>query len=376
ITPQHDLGERPLRWNWQTPIHLSRHNQDILYMGANKVFRSFNKGDDFEAISDDLTQGGQKGDVPYGTLASIDESPLKFGLLYTGSDDGLVHVSRDAGHSWQKVSDALPQDLWVSRVEASHHVEGRVYISLNGYRWDDFAAYVYVSDDYGQNWTRIGTDLPAEPVNVIREDPHNPDLLFVGTDHAVYASLDRGKSFMRISADIPATPVHDLVIQPDAKHLLVGTHGRSLYRVDIAPVEALQTDQLAQALHLYPIKEQKHRTTWGDRFSPWSEPNTPELDLVFFAKTAGNVQFKVTNPVAEITLYEEEWDVRPGLSYQTYDLTVSDKGLKAWRKAAKKEASDPVPAAGDNGSVYLSPGTYQIEIVQNGQSTQQQLIIK
>ncbi|MDX1547873.1 MAG: glycosyl hydrolase, partial [Rhodothermales bacterium] len=190
IKPSHELGERPLRFNWQSPIHLSRHNQDILYFGSNKVHRSFDRGETWETLSDDLTQGGRPGDVPYGTLTSLDESPLRFGVLYAGSDDGLVHVTRDAGASWQRISDGLPQDLWVSRVEASHHDPARVYVALNGYRWDHFDAYVYRSDDYGQSWTRLGTDLPAEPVNVVLEDPHNPDLLFVGTDHALYASLD------------------------------------------------------------------------------------------------------------------------------------------------------------------------------------------
>ena len=123
------------------------------------------------------------------------ESPLRFGLLYTGSDDGLVHVSRDGGDTWTRISDRLPPKLWVSRVQASAHERGRVYVSLNGYRWDDFSPYLYRSDDYGQNWTRLGPDLPAEPINVVREDPANPDLLYVGTDHGVYVSLNRGQSF-------------------------------------------------------------------------------------------------------------------------------------------------------------------------------------
>lgn len=135
ITPSHELGDTPLRWNWLSPIHLSVHNPDIFYMGSNKLFRSFNKGDDFEAISDDLTTGGKKGDVAYGTLATIHESPKKFGLLYTGSDDGLVHVSRNGGYEWENISAGLPENLWVSRVQASAHKESRLYVSLNGYRW-------------------------------------------------------------------------------------------------------------------------------------------------------------------------------------------------------------------------------------------------
>ncbi|MDE2996658.1 MAG: glycosyl hydrolase, partial [Bacteroidota bacterium] len=186
IRPRHELGEKPLRFNWQTPILLSAHNQDIFYYGANRLYRSMNRGEDLKAISPDLTGGGRPGDVPFGTLTSISESPLRFGLIYTGSDDGYIHVTRDGGVTWTRINAGLPQELWVSRVAASSHVEGRVYATLNGYRFDHFDAYVFVSEDFGHNWTRLGEGLPSEPVNVIVEHHENPDLLFVGTDHAVY----------------------------------------------------------------------------------------------------------------------------------------------------------------------------------------------
>ncbi|MEO6757824.1 MAG: glycosyl hydrolase, partial [Saprospiraceae bacterium] len=220
IGPRHELGERPLRFNWQTPIWLSRHQQDVLYMGANKLYRSFDQGEHWEAISGDLTHGGQTGNVPYGTLTSIHESPLKFGLLYAGSDDGLLHVTRDGGETWTRISDSLPAKLWVSRVQASAHERGRVYVSLSGYRWDDFRAYLYASEDYGQHWQQIGLDLPVEPINVVREDPVNPDLLYVGTDHGLYLSLDRGRTFQALGGDFPAVPVHDLVIQSRSNDLV------------------------------------------------------------------------------------------------------------------------------------------------------------
>ena len=132
IQPKHILGENPYRFNWQTPILLSKHNQDILYLGGNKLHRSLNRGDDWATISEDLTTGGKKGNVAYGTITSIAESPFQFGLLYTGSDDGFVHISKNGGGSWTKISDSFPQDLWVSRVVASSHKKERVYVSLNG----------------------------------------------------------------------------------------------------------------------------------------------------------------------------------------------------------------------------------------------------
>ena len=228
IQPKHSLGERPLRYNWQTPIHLSVHNDDILYMGSNKLHRSMDKGDKMQAISDDLTKGGKEGDVAYGTLTSIHESPLKFGLIYTGSDDGLIHITKDGGLTWKLLSGKLPQDLWVSRVQASSHKESRVYASLNGYRWDDFGSYLYVSDDYGSTWKKIGTDLPHEPINVVKEDPVNENLIYVGTDNGMYISLDGGTSFMKMTGGLPAVAVHDLVIQSARSRLGCG-NPRALY---------------------------------------------------------------------------------------------------------------------------------------------------
>ena len=182
IQPKHELGDSPYRFNWQTPILLSSHNQDILYLGGNKLMRSMNRGTDWTAISEDLTSGGKQGNVAYGTLTSIDESKFQFGLLYTGSDDGKVFVSQNSGSDWQDISTTLPKDLWVSRVVASMHEKQRVYVTLNGYRWDDFTPYVYMSDNYGASWTNISNNLPLASVNVIREDPANPAILYLGTD--------------------------------------------------------------------------------------------------------------------------------------------------------------------------------------------------
>jgi len=242
IRPRHEMGEKPMRFNWQSPILLSPHNNDIVYFGSNKLYRSFNQGDTMIALTGDLTRGGRSGDVPYGTLTTISESPLRFGLLYVGTDDGQVHMSRDAGATWSSIGDAkkggLPQHLWVSRIVASKHVEGRVYISLNGYRFDDFTPYLFVSEDYGQTWKNIGASLPAEPVNVLREDPKRPDILYVGTDGGLYVTLDGARSFMMWHAGMPRSiPVHDIAIQERENEIVVGTHGRSIY---IAKLDEVQ----------------------------------------------------------------------------------------------------------------------------------------
>ncbi len=229
IYPSRDLGAEPFRLNWQTPILLSSHNQDIFYYGSNHFHRSMQQGENMESISTDLTNGKKEGDIPFGTTTSISESPLQFGLLYVGTDDGNIQVSKDGGYTWTLVSKKLPANLYVSRVKASQYKLGRVYATLNGYRNDHFNSYVYVSEDYGQNWTALGKDLPAEPVNVILEDPEYADILYVGTDLGLYCSFNRGNSFMNLGANLPNVPVHDLVIQNREKELVVGTHGRSIF---------------------------------------------------------------------------------------------------------------------------------------------------
>lgn len=246
IRPAHELGEKPLRFNWQTPILLSQHNQDVFYYGSNRLARSMNKGENLQNLGGDLTGGRKEGNVPFGTLTTMSESPLRFGLLYTGSDDGFIHVSKDGGYSWTAVHTKLPkqvQGLYISRVVASKYKESRVYATLNGYRNDHFTAYAFVSDDYGTTWKQIFTDLPAEPVNVIREDPKAEHLLYVGTDNGLYISVDGGTSSMAWNAGLPRVPVHDIAIQERDNEIVLGTHGRSLYIASITEAQKLAMDK-------------------------------------------------------------------------------------------------------------------------------------
>lgn len=239
ITPRHELGQKPFRFNWQSPILMSPHNPEIIYFGSNYFHRSMNQGDSMVTLSVDLTNGAKEGDVPYATLTTISESPIRFGVLYAGTDDGNIHLSRDAGNSWTKINAApknirvaapMPQGLWVSRVTASGAAEGRVYASLNGYRNDDFNPYLYVSEDFGATWKKIGADLPAEPINVVKEDPKNANIIYVGTDGGLYVSFNRGQSFMMWNKGLPkSVPVHDIAFQTRENDIILGTHGRSIY---------------------------------------------------------------------------------------------------------------------------------------------------
>ena len=356
IQPKHTLGENPYRFNWQTPIHLSRHNQDILYLGGNKLHRSLNQGNTWETISEDLTTGGKKGNVAYGTLTSISESPFQFGLLYVGSDDGYVHVSKNGGGSWERISDSFPEDLWVSRVIASKHKKERVYVTLNGYRWDDFNVYVYMSDDYGKTWKNISSNIPTSPVNVIREDPENEELLYVGTDNGVYASFDRGNIWHPFENGIPNVAVHDLVIQPVAKHLIVGTHGRSLYKANIAPLQLLTSELKDKDVHVFAINSIRKRSNWGSSWSKWLQPNTPEIMIPFYSKSSAKMTIDIYLKDVKVNSISIEADT--GFNEVAFDVSFSEEGLKAY-KAQNKETT--VKAA-KNGVYYLPKGKYTIKI--------------
>lgn len=353
IQPKHELGDNPYRFNWQTPILLSPHNQDILYYGANKLLRSMNQGDDWTVISDDLTTGGKKGNVAYGTLTAISESPFKFGKIVVGSDDGYVHLTQDGGAHWLRISDSFPKDLWVSRVVASEHNENRIYVTLNGYRWDDFKAYVYRSDDDGATWIDISANIPASPVNVIIEDPKREDMLYVGTDYGVYVSMDSGSSWHAFYGGLPHVAVHDLKVQKTANHLLVGTHGRSIYRAELGALQALSNSVLNQESHVFELDNIRRSPYWGRQWSQFRQANIPNLSVTVFSDAPRSMQFLITDQDGN-EVYSRQVSADKGLNTFDYDLSYSDKALKRLKKNA--------PSAGDNGVVYLAKGTYNLMV--------------
>ncbi|MFY0628946.1 MAG: glycosyl hydrolase [Flavobacteriaceae bacterium] len=356
IHPKHELGDSPYRYNWQTPILLSPHNQDILYMGANKLLRSMDQGKTFQVISGDLTTGGKKGNVPYGTLATISESPFQFGLIYTGSDDGLVYITKDGGNSWDNISGSLPKDLWVSRVIASKHKKERVYVTLNGYRWDDFKAYVYMSDDYGNTWKNISSNIPASPVNVIREDSENENLLYVGTDNGLYASFDKGNAWQPFHKGLPNVAVHDLVIQEREKDLVVGTHGRSIYKASIAELQVLTDEVSSKDTHVFALTNQRRNPRWGSSWSQWRDPFTPEMTIPFYLN--GSKKISVDIYLGAIKVNSISVSADNGFNELAFDVSFSKKGRKAYAKANPKAKINKA----QNGMYYLPKGKYTVKI--------------
>ncbi len=387
IQPKHKLGERPLRFNWQAPIWLSKHNQDILYMGSNKFHRAMNKGNDFKTLTGDLTHGGKKGDVPYGTITTIHESPLKFGLLYIGTDDGLIYVSQDDGYNWKKISETLPPDLWVSRVTASAFDTSTVYASLNGYRWDDFNSYLYLSKNYGQSWQKIGTDLPIEPINVVKEDSKNKNIIYIGTDNGLYVSLNKGKSFMGIADSLPSAPVHDLTIHPRDNDLVVGTHGRSIYIAHIDELQQLTDSVLTKDIFVFKPKPVNYNANLGKISAQWSPPAEMKRNYSFYLKEKGistiriKIILKDSLSQKDLVLKEIKDTSEAGLNYVSYDFSMDSAVIndyQTWVNENAKLGNDERKIKkADNGKYYLKPGKYIIEVeLQNGIKAKEEFLLK
>ena len=242
IVPTTYENEPRLRGQWLAPFIISSHNPNIIYHGMQYLFRSQDRGDTWERISPDLTNNTQSemGDIPYHTIFTISESPLKYGLLYVGSDDGRVHVSRNCGKTWQEIVAGLPAKKWISRLVASAYDIGTVYMTQNGKRDDDFTPYVWKSADFGKTWQNIAKGIPLGPVNVIREDPKNNAILYLGTDSGVFVSQDSGKNWHVLGGNLPAVYVHDLIIHPRDNIIVIATHGRGMWAMDAGLINRKQ----------------------------------------------------------------------------------------------------------------------------------------
>lgn len=348
IMPKHQLGEAAYRFNWQTPILLSRHNQDVLYYGSNKFHRSFDKGDTWQPASIDLTNGGKKGDVAFGTLTTIAESPIRFGKLYTGSDDGAIHLSNDGGYTWKNINGTLPKNLWISRIIASAHNENTIYVSLNGYRNDDFSSYLYKSTNDGASWQVIGSKLPAEPINAIAEDKVNRNLIFVGTDNGLYCSTDGGLHFSPMMNGIPHVAVHDLKIHPRERDLIVGTHGRSIFVANVADLQKLNDTIQAKPIHIFEAPTITFSKRWGKKDFNWLPAKEPKASIRLWNAQPGLAQVSITND--EGKSYYNQIDTL-GLGFNTINLPCVVKS-----EPLSKEAE----------VMFLQPGVYTVSITLNG----------
>ncbi|MFZ5517988.1 MAG: WD40/YVTN/BNR-like repeat-containing protein [Candidatus Zhuqueibacterota bacterium] len=317
IMPRPGKDAPKYRGQWLAPFIISPHNPLIIYHGMNYLFRSLNRGETWQKISPDLTGNDpeKRGDISFQTLSAISESPLRFGLIYAGTDDGRAHVTRDGGLSWKEISKSLPQ-RWISRIVASAFDEATVYLSQNGKRDDDFAAYLWKSNDYGDTWQDISGNIPCGPINVVREDPHYKNILYVGTDLGAYVSIDGGGTWNILAKNFPTTFVHDLVIHPRDRIAVAATHGRGMYAMDVSYLAQLTETNLAQHGFLYDVESVKlpsRRRGWGD--------DQLTVRIAYFLKMAEQVKLCVAdsagNAIRELQttgdagLNFAQWDLRP-----------------------------------------------------------------
>ncbi len=345
ITPQHDISEGKLRFNWNTPIEMSNHNPDVMYIGSQHVHRSFDRGENWQTISPDLTnvkEEQQSGDVPYSTMTTISESPLNFNVIWAGTDDGNVQVTRDGGESWELVSGNLPQQRWVSQVHASNHDAATAYVSLNGYRYDEFETYLYKTTDYGRSWKPIKGNLPESVANVIVQDPEKPEILYVGLDFGTFVSFDDGNEWFLLNG-VPNVPSYDMTVHPRDMELVVGTHGRSIYVADVKPVHAAagRRDEAVVALE---TQSMTYSDSWGNQPVQYRPSDEPEAEWMYWI---GNEN--ADNETVEITVKDKDSNTV---------TTLKDEGSYGFNTLSWNLKLDD--------DEYLSKGKYTIVYEING----------
>jgi photosystem II stability/assembly factor-like uncharacterized protein len=352
-----------IRFNWNTPLVLSPHNPEVVYAGGNYFFRSMNRGDTW-TMSEDLTKNvdrdqvevmGVRNDVPrcsqldrgqecnpsrndgvsrYSTIVTIAESPIVPGLLWVGTDDGNVQLSRDGGASWTEVGRNVPggtRQYYVSRVEASHHDPATAFVSIDGHRGDDLAPYVFVTHDYGETWQDISANLPEYGnVNTVRQDPRNADLLYAGTEFGFFVSMDGGLVWHRLMSGLGTTRIDDVFVHPRENDLVLATHGRGVQIMDdITPLQGMTSDVLASDAHLFTPREavrwlqdtRRSRSVTGDR--AWRGENAPpgtaidfylrdaedDVEITITALATGEV-FRNIEVEGVAGLNRVQWDLR------------------------------------------------------------------
>ena len=354
ITPRHEVGEDRYRYNWNTPVELSHHNPDIVYFGSQRLNRSFDEGKSWKAISPDLSYKLPNGDVPFSTITTIAESPLSFEIIWIGTDDGKVQRTTDGGATWVDVSDGLPAYRWISEMHASSHDPSTAYVSLNGYRFDEFVTYIYKTTDFGETWVSVKGNLPDDVVNIVVQDPIQPEILYAGLDHGSYISLNDGKEWHLLN-NIPNVASYDMVVHPRDLELVVATHGRSIYVLDVTPFHEL-VPRINESTTLFSLSDMRYSSRWGAQSVDYRGPFEPNFEALFFVQesssrkrnqTTGSFEVVIDVKQDEASLYSTTMDVQKGFNTFHWNL---------WNPTTNS---------------YLEKGTYTVQIT-NGSTTHEQ----
>jgi len=383
------------RFNWNSPVLISPHDHKTIYYGGNKLFKSKDRGDTWEASIDLTTQQDREklplmGVLPdestlsrhdgisyFGDITTISESPIKEGLLYVGTDGGNIQVSRNGGMTWKNVISkvpGVPKYTYVTRVVASNAEEGIAYVTLDGHRNNDFKAYVFMTNDYGENWKSISANLPeGGTVNVIREHPRNPNLLFVGTERGAYFSIDRGRSWVKFKNDFPIVPVDDIAIHPRENDLIFGTHGRSIWILDdITPLEQMKEEVLESPAFLFDMRQAtmfnpyNHKGSLGQKY--YVAPNPPRGAMIsYYLKEEANGSVEV---IIKDSAGQEIGGLRgtknAGINRITWDL----------RHAVPVTQEAPVDRRFRAQGPYVLPGEYQVTLKVAGQEMSKRIEVE
>lgn len=360
------------RYNWVSPLIISPHHPDIVYLASEKVHRSFEQGRKYTDLSGDLSKNLPNGNVPFSTAKDLSESPLRFGLLYVGYDDGTVKMTPDGGQEWISIPTPAP-DKWVSRIVASQHDVATVYCAQSGYREDDFRAYLWKSTDYGKTWKSIVGDLPNETINVIREDPENPNILYLGTDLGVWVTFDQGETWETLHGGLPTAPVHDLVVHPGEKELVIGTHSRSVWILPLRQVTSTTDELRSKPLTIFPIEAVRLPANPAYRRIPAYELRDPDpvtFPVSFFAGKSGPATVRLLDAQGNVVA-SVQVDALRGYNTVTMSL-VREAGkpgslppAKPGAKSVEEILKDPYEA---ERARYLAPGDYKVEVAAAGTS--------
>jgi len=382
VMPRRGPKEDGLRFNWTPPIAVSAHNPYIIYTGAQVLFRSLDRGDHWQEISPDLTTDDEakqhgEGYISYCTLTTISESPVRPGIIWTGSDDGKVQVTRDGGATWLDRTKALagaggPENFWISRVFASPHDPATAFVAKTGWRLDLYRPCLFKTADYGASWSSISGDLPADTcINAVVQDAKNPDLLFAGTEDGVFITIDGGRKWLPFRGNMPSVKVTDLVIHPRENDLVVATYGRGLYVTDIAPFQELSPAVLASGFHLFDIEPRSRRLEgaignfhfYGDsHLATANEPNAVVINYYLKSSPASPVKISVCDDSGRV-LEEIKGGNEPGLNRVLWLMRAVPSGGTTGRPAWRR--GEPV-----------EPGVYVVRVEVDGKKYEKKAVVR